>query len=67
MRHLHTVESWCDYCDRQNGRLTMMQLTGREEYDREANVLYPRYAEVCSDCVPTMASMGYTDIRKLSA
>jgi len=66
MRNVYGVETWCDYCDEQNGRLTGMRLTGREEYDRENGVLYPRYIDVCSGCEPTVVDMGYVAIRPVS-
>ena len=63
MRTLALVEPYCDYCGEQNGYTDMMQLTGREEWDRKANVLYPRYIDVCATCEATMVEMGYTKIR----
>ena len=65
MRNVDGIETWCDYCEDQNGRLTGMKLTGREEFDREAGVLYPRYIDVCSSCEPKMVDMGYANIRPI--
>lgn len=66
MRNLYSIEAWCDYCDKQNGKLTGMKLATREEYDPKAGVLYPRYIDVCVRCEPEMVDMGYVAIRPIS-
>ena len=55
----------CDVCEEFffDIDIAFMKLVGREEFDREANLLYPKYVEACRHCKDKMRFLGYVELK----